>query len=250
MQPLFTLESPARYPGPGPARAPRSDRGTIRISARDLRGLTLTAEMYAAPYDLLAAYLGVSEPRLRAILSRWRRAGLVQTGRLAEGPSWAWVTQAGMRALGFPWQAAPPPLARLAHNRAVLACRLWLETGDAYRERGARWRPERALRAEAPAAGRAHVADAEITWPPDSGSDGEVWGVEVELSAKGNGRLDAILAGLLARPYARIAYLCSPQARPVVARAAARLDGRAAARLSIRDVPPAAFMPGGGHVAR
>jgi hypothetical protein len=215
-----------------------------------MRGLTLLAEMYAAPYDLLAAYLVVSEPRLRAILSRWRRAGLVQTARLAEGPSWAWVTQAGLKALGFGWQASPPPLARLAHCRAVLASRLWLETGDAYRERGARWRPERALRAAAPAAGRAHVPDAVIIWPPSAVSDGEAWGVEVELSPKGNDRLDGILSALLAQPYARIAYLCSPQARPVVDRAAARLDGRAAARLSIRTIPPAALMPGGGRVAQ
>jgi hypothetical protein len=36
--------------------------------------------MYGAPYDLLAAALGVRADRLRGIVARWRRAGLAATG--------------------------------------------------------------------------------------------------------------------------------------------------------------------------
>ena len=46
----------------------------------------LCGEMYGAPYDLLAAYLGVRPDRLRGIVARWRAAGYVETGRLGAGP--------------------------------------------------------------------------------------------------------------------------------------------------------------------
>ncbi len=70
----------------------------------------------------------VPEDRHRAIMARWRGAGLAATGRLTEGPWWCWLTPPGMRQVGYPWEAAPPPLARLAHIRAVLAARMWLES--------------------------------------------------------------------------------------------------------------------------
>ena len=60
---------------PGPADR-RSDAGVIRLTARDATGLLLCAEMYGAPYDLLALALGVREDRLRGIVARWRKVGL------------------------------------------------------------------------------------------------------------------------------------------------------------------------------
>jgi hypothetical protein len=36
---------------------------------------------------LLAAFLGVRDDRARGILSRWRRAGYAETGRLGPGPA-------------------------------------------------------------------------------------------------------------------------------------------------------------------
>ena len=38
--------------------ARRSDYGAVRLGSRDIDGLILCAEHYAAPYDLLAAALG------------------------------------------------------------------------------------------------------------------------------------------------------------------------------------------------
>ena len=57
-----------------PAR--RADAGRVRLTQRDIDGLVLCAEHGGAPYDLLAAALGVTPARLRAIVTRWRQAGL------------------------------------------------------------------------------------------------------------------------------------------------------------------------------
>src|SRR6266487_1337356 len=114
-------------PGDLVLSARRSDAGQVRFTARDISGLVLTGEMYGVPYDLLAAGLGVRPDRLRAILARWRRAGVAECGRLGPGPGWSWLTPAGMRAAGLRFPARRPPLARLRHVRAVLAVRIALE---------------------------------------------------------------------------------------------------------------------------
>src|ERR1019366_8165832 len=105
--------------------ARRSDAGKIRLQPRDVDGLVLLAEQYAAPYDLLAHRLAVTDDPLRGITARWRLAGLAATARLAQGPAWCCLAPAGRRRVGNSWPALPPPLARLAHIRAVLAARIW-----------------------------------------------------------------------------------------------------------------------------
>jgi hypothetical protein len=60
----------------------RSDADRVRLQQRDLVGLLLCAEHYAAPYDLLAAALGASPARLRGITTRWRGAGYAQLAAL------------------------------------------------------------------------------------------------------------------------------------------------------------------------
>ena len=213
-----------------------------------MAGLLLCAEHYAAPYDLLASALGVQPARLRGIVARWRKAGYAQTGTLGPGPAWCWLTPAGMSACGLGYSARPPTLARLAHIRAVLAARLWLESGQAWSDGQAWWRSERKIRAALPSnAGAAHLADAEICWPSVDGGRyaGQTWAVEVELTPKPAGRTARIITGLLSRPtYDQVIYLTSPAARPVVARAARDLPGGQQARVAIRDLPVAAFLPG------
>jgi hypothetical protein len=203
------------------------------------------AEMYAAPYDVLAVRLGVADARVRGITARWRDAGLAATGRLAEGPFWCWLTPAGMRQVGHKWEAAPPPLARLAHIRAVLAARIWLESTEEWTAGRAWWRCERRLRGERPGVGQpGHVPDAEILWPsvPGSPRAGESWAVEVELTPKAAARTQQIIAGLLAQPYAQVMYLCAPAALPVVTAAAAQFRAEQAARVIVRQLHPAALM--------
>lgn len=225
----------------------RSDAGKIRLQPRDVNGLLTLAEMYAAPYDLLAARLGVSDDRLRGVIARWRDAGLASTGKLAAGPHWCWLTPAGMRQTGHPWEAAPPPLSRLAHVRAVLAARLWLEESAIWAAGQARWRPERQLLEGRPGVGRAgHVADAEVSWPsvPGSRLAGELWAVEVELTPKAADRVQRIMGGLLAGQYASTLYVCGPAALNVVRKAAGAFAPEQSSRVRIVELPPYGLMPG------
>jgi hypothetical protein len=67
---MGTTEAAAR---PAPRR---SDAGHIRYTERDVTGLLLLAEHYAAPYDLLSAALDAPPARTRAVVARWRAAGL------------------------------------------------------------------------------------------------------------------------------------------------------------------------------
>ena len=226
-------------------RVRRSDAGLIRLTSRDTAGLCLVAEQYAAPYDLLATALGADPARLRAIVARWRAAGYARTQVLAPGPAWCWLTPAGMTACGYPWQPAPPALARLAHIRAVLAARLWLTAPPEWAAGQAAWTCERAIRAIAPGVGTGHLPDAEVLWPsvPASPYAGQAWAIEAELTPKPAARITRIIDGLLSGSYAQVIYLASPAARPVVERAAARFPAEQAARITIRYLPPAARMP-------
>jgi hypothetical protein len=226
--------------------ARRADAGTVQTGDRDIAGLVLCGEQYGAPYDLLAAALGVQPARLRGIVARWRKAGYAETARLGPGPSWCWLTPHGMDRVGLPYPAAPPKLARLAHVRAVLAARLWLEGSEAYRAGGAWWESERRLRGAVRRVPAPHVADAVIHWPSVEGSPyaGQVWAVEVELTPKTAGRTTQIMSGLLTARYAQVVYLCSPAARPVVTRSAEVFSPGQRAKFAIRDLPASAPMPG------
>ena len=189
----------ALLPGTGKRRA---DAGTVRLSDRDITGLVLCGEMYGAPYDLLAAALGVRPDRLRGIVARWRSAGYAATGRLGPGPAWCWVTRTGLQVSGLRYAASRPALSRLAHIRAVLAIRLSLQDSEAYRDGRAWWRSERRIRAAIAARpGSVHVPDAEVSWPdiPGSRYAGECWAIEAELTPKPLARTMAIMSGLLAR---------------------------------------------------
>jgi len=228
-----------------PAR--RLDAGSIRLTQRDIDGFMLAGEHYGVPSDLLAVALRVQPARLTAITARWRRAGYAATGRLGPGPAWYWLTRDGMTATGLGFPATRPSLGRLAHIRAVLAARLWLQAGEVWQQGRAWWHCERRLRADLPAAGRReHVPDAEIHWPSIDGSPyaGQVWAVEAELTPKPLERTTRIMAGLLLPlRYAHVIYLTAPAARAVVKRAAAELPPAERAQVVIRDLPPSAFTP-------
>jgi hypothetical protein len=226
----------------------RASADVIQLTQRDIDGLLLCAEHYGAPYDLLAAALRVPPGRLPAILRRWRRTGYVSTGRLGPGPGWCWLTRDGMAATGLGFTASRPALGRLAHIRAVLAARLWLETSPGWTSGSAWWRSERRLRTDhQPAAGRGgHVADAEIHWPsiPGSRYAGQVWAVEVELTPKPLARTTRIMGELFtSMQYSLVIYLTAPAARPVVTRAAASLPPGDQPRVTVRDLPAIAFLP-------
>jgi hypothetical protein len=144
--------------------------------------------------------------------------------------------------LGFP--ATRPALTRLAHIRAVLAARLWLEARPAWTQGQAWWHSERRLKAVQLPPGRSghreHVPDAEIHWPSLDGSPhaGQVWAIEVELTPKPLARTSRIMTELLTPPrYARVVYLTAPAAGPVVTRAVATLPPDERARITAQNLP-------------
>lgn len=228
----------------------------MHLTGRDVAGLMWCGEMYGVRADLLASLLAVSPDVVRQLHSRWRRAGLAETGRLGPGPVWCWLTRSGLETCGLTYAAYRPPLGRLAHVHAAGAVRAALEGWDVYRAAGAYWRSERRLRWRlgSGAGRRGHVPDGEILWP-DSAAHfaGEVWCVEVELTAKTVARTAGIMAAMLARDsdygneaapgpmrYARVLYTCSPAARGTVERARASLPAGTAGRVEVRDLPAGA----------
>src|SRR6185312_3755082 len=100
--------APGTAPAVIAARRRRVDAGVVQLSQRDIDGLLLCGEHFGAPFDLLATALGVGP-----------------------GPKWCWLTRDGMTATGLGFRAGPPALGRLAHVRAILAARLWMEASPA-----------------------------------------------------------------------------------------------------------------------
>src|SRR5579859_936032 len=249
------------------ASASRAGAGAARrrLTERDIAALLFVADMYAVQLDHLAAVLGVTQTRARAIALDWRRARYAESARIGPGHPWLWLTRAGLAACGLPYTATSPALSRLAHLRAVAAVRLALEAAAGYAPAGAFWRGERRLRARA--GGRVglreHIPDGEVHWPDGApvGFAGECWAIEAELSPKTVPRTAAIMREVLARTgdygcpatqalvpgapprHARVVYLCSAAARPTVARARDAL-GDAAGRVEIRALPPGAGLTG------
>ena len=246
-------------PDTSPAALPRrDDAGTFKIADRDITGLELCAEQYGAPYDLLADALDVTVDRLRGITARWRHAGYATTRSLGHGPAWCWPPPAGMRLLGLPYPAHEPTVTRLAHIRAVLAARLWLQSGELYSQEQAWWRSGRRIHTAAGGqTGSAHVPDAEVHWPSLAGSPyaGQIWAIEAELTPKPLDRTIAIMRELLARTsdygpaappgrkprYGQVVYLTAPAAAPTVTAAVTELPPPLQARITTRDLPPGAI---------
>ena len=233
----------------GTARQADQHGGGIWLTQRDIDGLILCGEHYAAPYDLLAAALRMrSTPAVHRLVVRWRSTGYAACGRLGPGPAWCWLTREGLAATGLGFRATRPALARLAHIRAVLAARLWLEARPGWTHGQAWWHSERRLKAaQLPPGYRRrgeHVPDAEIHWPSLDGRPlaGQVWAVEVELTPKALARTCQIMTGLMTSPrYARVLYLTAAAAESVVTRAAATLPRQEQARLTVQNLPKSAL---------
>jgi hypothetical protein len=252
-----------------PSRAGRVPSGAptpaAHLAERDIAGLLFVADMYGVQLDQVATVLAVSDSRARAISQGWRHARYAESGRIGPGPPWIWLTRAGLAACELPFPATSPALSRLAHLRAVTAVRLALEATSGYRAAGAFWRSERRLRARmgGRVGLREHIPDAEVHWPDGAAVAwaGECWAIEAELTRKTVTRTAAIMREILTRTgdygcpaaqarvpghsprHARVLYLCSPAARPTVARAR-DLAGPLGARVEIRDLPPGAALPG------
>jgi hypothetical protein len=234
-------------------------------------GLVFTAEMYGVQLDQLAAAVAVPERRAVALAAKWTSAGLADAARLGPGPRWVWLTRAGLATCGLPYTATAPALSRLAHLRAVTAVRLALAATPQFAEAQAFWRSERRLRARfgRKIGLREHIPDGEVHWPDISGQGGvgegvawagECWAIEVELTPKTLAKTVTIMREVLARTgdygcpaadvavpgrparHARVIYLCSAAASPVVTKARDQLGGLAA-KVAIRPLPAEGVLP-------
>ena len=109
---------------------------------------------------------------------------------------------------------------------------------------------------------RDHLPDGEVHWPDEAALSwaGECWAIEAELTRKTVARTAEIMREILTRTgdygspaaqarvpgqpprHARVLYLCSPAARPVVTRARDAVGGLGV-RVEIRDLPAGAQLP-------
>ncbi|MFD4432070.1 hypothetical protein [Nocardia sp. NPDC058497] len=154
---------------------------SIRLSPRDMVGLTILAEMYGAPMDVVGEMLGVSSSRTYRIVSKWAAAGMISDRRPRPvlGPSWIFPTKSTAEALlGRPVRYWVPTPKMAAHTKAVFQLRLALTGMDLDR-----WISERVLRGEVgmvqAGQSRPHIHDGRYYT-----TAGDLWAVEVELTAK------------------------------------------------------------------
>jgi hypothetical protein len=225
-----TASSPATV-----SRRRRADAGALHLSQRDIDGLLLCGEHSGAPFDLLAAALRVEPERLSAITARWRRAGFAATARLGPGPKWCWLTRDGMTATGLGFTAGPPALGRLAHLRAILAARLWMEASPAWRDGRPWWHEATAARRTAAADRAGHHG---VHWPastavPTPGRSGLEWS-SARRPGGPRGSIRAAVADAVCPG------LCGRATRPVVnpgGRATAARGGQVVVRPARLRVP-------------
>ncbi|WP_157183588.1 hypothetical protein [Nocardia takedensis] len=211
----------------------------IRLSLRDMTVLTVTAEMYGAPGDVVGKMLGgVSRRRVNQIADRWTAAGMISPLRPTPvpGPAWIFPTRAAAEVLiGHPVRAWAPRPGMAAHVRTALEIRLALVGLDLER-----WICERTLRSEVgpTKAGtpRPHIHDGRYRTPA-----GEWWAVEVELTPKNLTAARSAVAqawqAARAADCAGVTYYCRGNAvKNVIRSAAGSLNLTDGPRLRLADV--------------
>ncbi|APE32859.1 hypothetical protein BOX37_01480 [Nocardia mangyaensis] len=151
------------------------------LGARDMTGLTILAQMYGAPMDLVASMHSVSMRSAYRMAQRWRDTGMVSglNVRPVPGPAWVFPTRTTAESLlGFEVRHWAPSPKQAAHVAAVFAVRTALTGLDLDR-----WTSERVLHSEVGAteAGkrRPHIHHGRY-----STRSGELWAVQVELIRK------------------------------------------------------------------
>ena len=170
-------------------RAPRSDAGQVRLTARDLQVMAFLAEQYGIRKDQLPRLVGgVSERTIRALIDRWVRAGLVSRRSIFAGThAWLWPTREGLELSGEALPYWEPRPGILEHVYWVNEIRFRV----AGRHPDSAWVSERRLRAEAGGANRPeHMPDGLVLK-----SDRRI-GVEVQLAQKSRERAAETLAHL------------------------------------------------------
>jgi hypothetical protein len=215
-------------------RRRRSDAGELRLTWRDLRTLRFIGEQYAVTQEqlerLLARFSDDEADRTRErvgtrwaqrIRTRWVRAGIAEARQVLGGrPPVVWLTARGRQLIDLEVRSWRPSMNSIAHVPAVVEARLFLED----RRPDGEWIPERLLAKEGSTAGASSAGrrpDGEFHY------DGAVLAVEVELSAKKESRLKAIVRDRLER-YDAVWYFAPtdpPSLRELIKRVAGEVDG-------------------------
>jgi hypothetical protein len=258
----------AAFPGSnGAGRLPATGQGIL--SGLDAELLRFVAEMQGIQMNQLAVLLtdwGESADDIvgvaRELVADWRAAGYAETGQLSLGEPWVWATRKGLDACKVRAKLVKPSARFLRHTHAVTDVRLAVQRTAAFRESGAWWRAERTILGELGYPARTqHVPDGEVHWPVGNGSPwaGETWAVEIEINPKTVERTAAIMREALTRiggfgrvsdsnpvpsvapQYARLVYVCSPDAVRVVLYARAEVGSPLSGRIDIHDLPESAM---------
>lgn len=211
--------------GEGIARKERSDKGSIKITERDLAVLRFVGEQYAVRQDQLARLLkrpaqgALSDSATRAVVARWEKAGLTDSRKvIADEPRFVWLTRKGLDEVGLDFKPWAPTASSLAHIFWANQVRMHAEN----RHPQSLWRPERELRKgrvmQSISTSRAHEVDAEIHLPEG------VVAVEVELTPKSVERRRSIMAEV-AKRYATVWYFAPPNVAALLDEAATSVPG-------------------------
>ena len=202
----------------------RSDKGSVRLTERDVMSLLWIGEQYAIRIDQLARLLGrsagrtLTESTTRAAVARWVRGGFAQTRKVTvREPGFVWLTTKGLREVGLSFKGWEPSASTASHLYWINQVRLHVED----RHPDFKWVPERALRA-----GRAmqtvsdissHVADGELR------TERATVGIEVELTSKSNPRRQSIMRQL-ADSYETVWYFAPPDVLRLLERTSTTLE--------------------------
>lgn len=195
-------------------RRRRCDCGSVRASERDLRLLYLVGEQYAVTLPQLARLIERSPHTARALRDRWKRAGWVDSGKLAvQAPPFVWLTGRGTAVAQSPYRTWQANHGLALHIEAVTEVRLLLE----HQLGLGSWECEREIAQHLAQPGgrrRSHLPDAVL-----STAEGRI-AIEVELTLKNRSRL-AEIATETSRTYEHVWYFARPTLVPTLRRIAA-----------------------------
>lgn len=208
----------------GVEKRARADKGSVRLTERDVSCLLWVGQQYAIRIDQLARLLGrpagrtLAESTTRAAVKRWTRAGFVGSRKVTVGdPAFVWLTRRGLREVGLPFKAWEPSASTASHLYWTNQVRLYVE--DRHPEFD--WTPERTMRCgrelQTISDSSSHIADGELH------SNGAVVGIEVELTSKSASRRDAIMRKLTSA-YQTVWYFAPEPVRSLLERTADGLE--------------------------
>lgn len=221
--------------GSGVARKERSDKGSIKITERDLSVLTFIGQQYAVRADQLARLLkrpaegALSESATRAVIARWEKAGLAASRKvIADESRFVWLTRKGLDDVGLSFKPWTPTAASLAHIFWTNQVRIHTED----RHPAASWRSERELRKgrvmQSISNATNHEVDAEIHLPQG------VVAVEVELTAKSVDRRRSIMSEVASR-YDTVWYFAPRNVQSLLEETAAGVEQRERVRIYLLE---------------